>query len=247
MALKVSQKDPKHEKKEPLSDRVTVWFSQHLKAIIWVVVLLVLAIGGVYGYMAWQENTEKKSAEQFQAALTAYQTALNEKEQEIGLGMTAEGLKKLMIETYPVAEKEFGPLVVPNSKYVGQKIAKLEFADISRKSEQADRALELYIQLIDEFADDTILQQRVLMVLGGLYEDKQDLARAAEMYKRIIDDEKFVIKDEALFSIGRVYAQEKNIEESSAAYQRVVDEYATSPYANLAKSEIAQLPTALQK
>jgi len=241
MSLKLSDTDfLKREMKKPLPEQVAQWFSRNLKTIIIVVVTILVAMGVWYGWSIWKTKAEEKAFMEYQAAVTAYQAAIAAKAKEIGPGMTQQGLEKLLKETFPVAEKEFEPLIQPKSRYFGEKMAKLLYGTIALKSGKVDKGVELYRQLEEELSQAPALQQQVLLVLGAQYEDKGNVSESIKYYQKIVDENKFQIKDEALFSLGRLYAKEAKTKESQQMYQRLIDEYPASFYTPLAKSAIAE-------
>ena len=241
MSPKASDTDfLKRELKKPLSERVTEWFSRNAKKIITIVAVILISIGAWYGWLIWEEKTAEKALVEYQMAVIAYQTTVAEKAKEIGPGMTMESLEKLLKEMFPVAQKEFEPLIRPKSRYFGQKMAKLTYGAIALKSGAGDRGIELYRQLENEFSHAPTLQQQVLLALGAQHEDRGEIDEAIRYYQKIVDEDVFQIKDEALFSLGRLYKQKGNAAESQQKYQRLIEDFPNSFYAPLAKSAMVE-------
>ena len=77
--------------------------------------------------------------------------------------------------------------------------------------------------------------------LGVCYENLGNKDLAAENYKLAADDEEFVMRAHAIFSYGRVLESKGDYAGAIAAYNDVNDKFASSSWANLAKTRLISL------
>ena len=73
------------------------------------------------------------------------------------------------------------------------------------------------------------------------YENLGNKDLAAENYKLAADDEEFVMRAHAIFSYGRVLESKGDYAGAIAAYNDVNDKFASSSWANLAKTRLISL------
>ena len=119
-----------------------------------------------------------------------------------------------------------------------KKFAKVDLANISFQSKKFDRAIELYIDAINDFSDAPSIKNLILNSLACSYEEKNDYKSAASYFELIVSGDDVFMKDEALFNLGRIYAAMGNNKKSKDAFVNIKENYSDSLYIEIVKDRI---------
>ena len=119
-----------------------------------------------------------------------------------------------------------------------KKFAKVDLANISFQSKKFDRAIELYIDAVNDFSDAPSIKNLILNSLACSYEEKNDYKSAASYFELIVSGNDVFMKDEALFNLGRIYAAMGNNKKSKDAFVNIKENYPDSLYIELVKDRV---------
>jgi tetratricopeptide (TPR) repeat protein len=91
------------------------------------------------------------------------------------------------------------------------------------------------------FEHDPAIQSLMLSNLGYSREAKKEYEAAAQHFDQIVQGNRFIMKDDALFSLARVYDGMGAKEKRLAALNRLVSDYKDSIYHDVARELVAGL------
>ena len=121
----------------------------------------------------------------------------------------------------------------------GGKLALMTYAGICMEAGKIDKAIGLYKQALEKFKDAPSVKNTAQNALAYAFEEKKDYQTATVWFELLAADEKYTMKDEALFNLGRLYETLGEMEKSAAAFKRVLEEFPNSSYVKLIKSKTA--------
>ena len=113
-------------------------------------------------------------------------------------------------------------------------------ADISFRAENYDASANYWLEAAAK-AKKTYIAPLAYFNAAVCYENLGKTDLAAENYKLAADDEEFVMRAHAIFSYGRVLESKGDYAGAIAAYNDVNDKFASSSWANLAKTRLISL------
>lgn len=182
---------------------------------------LILVFSGTRYYSIKSQNKAFALMEQ---SRIKYEKALNEKGPETA---------------YSDVQKDFQSIIEKYSSKAGAKLAGVLYANICYRAGDYEKAVGLFKQALDDFADTPSIKGLILSGLGYTHEGKEDYPAAVTHFEEIVSDPDAIMKDEALFSLGRIYAKMGNIAKSTGAYKKIVSDFSDSIYLELAKEKIS--------
>jgi tetratricopeptide (TPR) repeat protein len=187
-------------------------------------IAVVLIISGLQYY------SQKRSKEAFallEKSRTKYEALLGEKGPQAA---------------YQQVEPDFDQLIGDYSDKTGGKMARILLANICYRGGNADRAILLYHEALED-VNDSFVRNLVFSGLAYAYEEKQDLKAAVEYFERIVASDDKVLKDEALFHLGRLYERMGETQKSITAFRQIVAEHQNSFYRNIVLEKVGQPET----
>lgn len=227
MAKKVEHKHELVENPEALADKLhgaETWIERHPKVFIGVLVAVLLAVGGYFGFQYYKENQEAEAQrEMFQAVYyfeaDSLQLALNGDGNNLGF--------LAIIEDYGITDA-----ANLANYYAGAAFLKQGKFEVAR----------LYLE--DFESDDLLVQARAYSLIGDTYMEENNFADAARYYDRAAN-----YKPNKYFSpaylMKAALAFERNNEEEKAidAYDKIINQYHESPEFQEARKFKARLQT----
>jgi TolA-binding protein len=194
-------------------------------------IVLVLVLGVRYG-LATQDE---KSKDALSNALKIYHAPLtgSPEAQSVDLSFSSENQK------YEKALVEFQAVSTRYPSRTAGKIAKYYAGLCLRSLNRTDEAIKVLEPLSKEKSDYGAL---ALEVLGSIYENSGNTAKAIEVNQRIVSDDAPVAPTSLdLLRLARLYEQQSNSVEAVKIYQRVIKEFPGSSYAGDAEKKLKQL------
>jgi tetratricopeptide (TPR) repeat protein len=104
-----------------------------------------------------------------------------------------------------------------------------------------DTAMALYRQNLGAFQNDPAIQGLVLSSLAYCQEAKEAYAGAAQYFDQILQSDRFLMQDDALFGLARVYEGMGEKEKRLAMLDRLVADHKDSIYHAVARETAAGL------
>jgi len=198
------------------------WVEKNPKLLIGVVGVIVLAVGGFFGYRYWIGNQDAQAQkEMFQAVRYFEADSLN-----LALNGDGNNLGFLQIvEDYSLTEA--GNLA---NFYAGAIYLK-----------QGKFPLAIF-HLEDYKANDLLVQARAFSLIGDAYMEQKSYEDAAKYYEKAADykpNKEFTLV--YLMKAGLAYEKLNNTDKAKAAYQTIIDKYWESSELQNAKKFKAKL------
>lgn len=213
--------DVAHDSLHTGFDRAQMWFEEHRTPVLAALAALVLLVAGVLGWQAWQNRRSAEGQRQLGAAVALFESgnfrgALDGTEGTPGLTEIAE---------------RYGRTAT------GQQ-ARFLAANAHLQLGEADQALALY----ESYRGDGLLAASALAAQAAILEGQGEHARAAALYQEAATDfESPATTPRFLLGAARAHAAAGDAEAAQAALQQVIDDYADTPEAQTAASEIGRV------
>ena len=188
---------------------------------------VVLAVGiAVSGFQFFSARNEKKASSLAAQLSDRYETLVTQKS---------------AVEAYRAVEKDFQAMIDNYPRTQAAKVAALTLANIGYRAGDYDAAVALYRQNMEAFENDPAIQGLILSSLAYSQEAKKEYASAAQYFDQVVQGDRFLMKDDALFGLARVYAGMGEKEKQLAVLDRLVADHKDSIYHALAREAAAGL------
>lgn len=139
---------------------------------------------------------------------------------------------------YEDVKKDFKKITEKYGSTGAGKAALMQYADLCYLTQNYDEAIKTYNQALDKMG----ITEFKTMILSGLaysYAAKEDYAKAAEYFEKIVADDSAVMKDQALFNLGLMYEKLGKPDQAKETLSRLVSEFPDSIYFKMASEKIA--------
>lgn len=107
----------------------------------------------------------------------------------------------------------------------------LQYAGICYKAQDYDRALELYENAHESFAENPEFGRLALNGMAHSNAAMGENEKAVSLFEKLVEDESPALKDQALFNLGVLYSRIGDTEKSREYYQQLVSEFPDSIFA----------------
>lgn len=198
---------------------------EHKKTITIVsnVILSIILIITLYQYIS--ERNLNQAYSSLHKLIEKYQTSVKNSNPEKALSEVLDDFQKL---------------IDSNSRNAAGKYAKLVFANICYDGKNYDKAIELYNQLLVDYAQTSSNKNTIINGLAYSYAQKKDIQNAIKYFEMIANGTDPVFKDDALFQLGRLYAMTDQKEKSKEMYHKIASDYPSFVYNDLVKEKVAE-------
>ncbi len=138
------------------------------------------------------------------------------------------------LKALAAVETDFDAILKNYASNAGGKLARATYAQYRFAAGQADGAIMLYEQALDDFQEDPFYRSIIVSGLGYAWALKGDSQKSISYFEQVVASPAAAAKSDALFNLGLLYEQAGQRDKSIAAFKRIQDEFPTSPYAELA-------------
>ncbi len=118
------------------------------------------------------------------------------------------------------------------------KIARIAYGDISYNAGDADTAIAMYTQALDDFNRFPALRNIVMSGLGHAYALKKEYPQSIRYFETISADEETTMKSEALFNRARLYEATGEKQKSTALYEQFLTDFPDNMYADMVSEKV---------
>ena len=177
-----------------------------------VLTVILILIGTVYNI----KSSEKKSSDLLARTLSKYKNIKSDKE-------------------YNFIKDDFIMLLNKYPRTATAKIARVKFAEICYQTSNFDKAYEIYLASLEDFKDNILLKNFMLICLGNTCQAQKKIKKAEEYFKQVINAKNSFLKDEALFNLGMI-ARDKDI--SKKFFEKIISDHADSLYKPIVKDKV---------
>lgn len=168
-------------------------------------------------------RNENRASERVEKALAKYSAALQDTDPQTA---------------YDRVKTEFGDIFDQYGSKNAAKIARIIYGDISYAAEDADTAIAMYTQALEDFQQFPALKNIVLSGLGYAYVLKKDYPQAIRYFETISTDKENTLKRGALFNMAWLYEATGDKEKSTALYKQLLTEFPENMYVDLIKEKV---------
>jgi tetratricopeptide (TPR) repeat protein len=186
------------------------------------VLLSLIIVFAAVGYFS--EVAEKKASVMLNQGMVKYSSLLSDKKP---------------IEACDIVAGDFESILSKYPRTVAGKFAMIHLANIYYSADKYDKSIALYEKADGNFTENKLFANLIHMGLGRCFEAIEDNTKAVEYFKRVINDQDSLMKDEALFSLGRIYNKMGEKGKSMDAYKKIISDHESSIYMEVAMENIA--------
>jgi tetratricopeptide (TPR) repeat protein len=188
------------------------------------VAVFFIAIIALSGYHYFSNKAENTASALLQMNINQYAQAMTKKSPEQAREQVKAGFEQIM-DSYGRTE--------------AAKMARAIYAGICFRAGDIDKAISLYTESLDNYKEAPAICSLFTAGLGYCYEQKGEIQKAIDCFKKVADGTDAVGQDEALFNLGRLYADLGMADKSRDAFRTLIDSQSDSPYAELARERVA--------
>ena len=210
-----------------LSAKTIQWARANSRRLSWTLAAILLVAIVFSAMRFFSARAEAKSLVLYDQQKTAYQKILKED------GTPQKAWEQLKPSLEDIIRKYSGKN--------GAKMATIFFGDISYRAGKYDEAVKRYLQAMDDYRDEPVIHDLIVISLAYAYAGKKDTPAAEKYFRQIVEGPRPVLKPEALLNLAALYAQSGKPEKEKAALQKIVAEYDNSVYAPVAREKLALL------
>jgi len=215
---------PDSDQLEAYAKRIQEFVRANQKTMIMAASALLLLAVIISGVIYFQKKAEEKAQALLGQAITQIEAASRSNSADTRYAEIKPRLKKL-IDQYGGTD--------------AGKAARLKYADLCYQTGDYEKATDMYQAALAGYSNDPDLRHLILNGLGYAQEKRGEYALAAESFKRIVNEEDAVLKDQALFNLGRIYGRMGEAKKQQEAYEQLVSDYPDSMYYQLAREKLA--------
>lgn len=214
------------ESPEVLAEKLEIaegWLEENSRVVFGAVIVVLLAIGGYFGYKYYLNSKDGEAQRQMFQAVYYFEA------DSLDLALNGDGNNLGLVD---IAD-EYGRTDAGNlaSFYAGAAYLKQGKYQLAR----------LYLE--DFSANDLLIQARAYSLIGDAYMEEENYEQAASFYKKAANykPNKFY-SPTYLMKEALAYEKMNDTEKAKQAYQTVIDSYSESAEFQNARKFIAKLP-----
>lgn len=226
MSKKKDQKKEILESPEVLAEKFHAaegWIEEHSRVVFGVIVVVLLVIGGYFGYQYYLNSQDNEAQRQMFQAVYYFEA------DSLDLALNGDGNNLGLVD---IAD-EYGHTDAGNlaSFYAGASYLKQGKYELAR----------LYLE--DFKSDDLLIQARAYSLIGDTYMEEENFEQAASFYKKAANykPNKFYTPT-YLMKEALAYEKMNDTQKAKEAYQTIIDNYWESTEFQNARKFIAKLP-----
>lgn len=196
----------------------------HLKIIIGCAAVVFISLIVVAAVIQVSRRNENKASEQVEKALAKYASILEEKDAK---------------DAYAQVKSEFDDIFNAYGSKQAVKVARIVYGDMSYSAGDADTAIAMYNQALDDFDQSQGLKNIILSGLGHAHLIKKDFPQSIRFFEMISASQEKTLRSDALFNLAWLYEAMGEKERSVAQYKQLLADFPDSVYGELIKEKIS--------
>lgn len=169
------------------------------------------------------ERNENQASERVEKALTDYSAALADTDQKTA---------------YEQVKTDFTEIFDQYGNKNAVKIARIRYGDISYDAGDADTAIAMYAQALDDFKASPALKNIVLSGLGHAYLEKKEYPQSIRYFEKLSEGSEKTMKASALFNLAWLYESAGEKDKRDALYKQLVADFPDMLYGDLVREKI---------
>ena len=169
-------------------------------------------------------RNENAASERVEEVLAKYNSILQEKD-----APTA----------YEQVKSDFNDIFGAYGSKNAVKVARIVYGDMSYSAGDADTAITMYSQALDDFRGDQRMRNIILSGLGHAYLMKKDFPQSVHYFEMISEAQEKTLQSDALFNLAWLYENAGEKERSVAQYKRILADFPDTVYGDLIREKIS--------
>ena len=139
---------------------------------------------------------------------------------------------------YTETKTDFQTIFTDYANTTAARQARVKFAKICYDASQFDQSYQYYNEALEDFANEALMENFLLMSLGQVCLARKELEEAKTYFLQIERGKTALLKDEARYMLAMLYDTAHNAVESKKMYEKIVTDYESSMYTPIAKSKL---------
>jgi tetratricopeptide (TPR) repeat protein len=205
------------------SGKLIAYGKSHLKIILSCLAVVLLSLIIVATVSQVSLRNENKASERVEKAVAKYTSVLQDKDSKAA---------------YEQVKKDFNDIFDAYGSKNAVKIARIVYGDMSYSAGDADTAITMYSQALDDFSQSPELKNIILSGLGHAYLLKKEYPPSIRYFEMISESKEKTLKNDALFKLALLYEATGEKERSVAQYQRILADFPDTLYGDLIREKI---------
>lgn len=204
--------------------KLVAFGKSHLKLISICAAVVVVSLVIVATVSQVSRRNENKASERVEKALAQYTSILQKQDAKAA---------------YEQIKTDFDDIFGEYGSKTAAKVARIVYADMSYSAGDADTAIAMYSQSLDDFSWSQGLKNIILSGLGHAYLLKKEYPSSIRYFEMISESQEKTLRSDALFSLAWLYETTGDKERSVAQYKRILDDFPDTLYGELIKEKIS--------
>lgn len=206
------------------SGKLIAFGRSHLKAILLGTAVILALLIAVTVVRQISDRNENQASEQIEKMMARYSAAVQDTDPETA---------------YDRVKTDFAGILEAHDATNAAKIARIVYADISYHGGDAETAIAMYEQALDDFNQSAALKNIILSGLGHAYVLKEEYPESIRYFEMISASEEKTMKSGALFNLAWLYETTGQKDKSTAMYKQLLADFPDTMYADLVKERIS--------
>lgn len=220
------------------------WVQEHKQPVIAGIVAIVVVIVGLWGVLMYLDTVAQDSS-------SLYYAALNIEQADVGLSDANTDQSEMQnvesnkvfasrAEKLTAVEKSYKKIIKEYDGIDVAQLARYRLAVAYTENDQHDKAIDMFQEYLKNTAQmNDNLTFLVREQLGYIYEQKNMLDQAMDVFTEMGDDNGGVYQDASYYHQARILAQKGKIKEAKELFERVSKEFPSSNFKELARMHSA--------
>lgn len=205
------------------SGKLIAFGRSHLKTILISSGILVALLLAFATARQISHRNENRASEQVRKAVTTYSAALQDTDPKAAYDRVKTHFKDIF-DQYGSTE--------------AAKIARIIYGNISYDAEDADNAIVMYSQALDDFNLSSALKNILLSGLGYAFVMKKEYPKSIQYFEMISTENDNTLKSNAIYNLAWLYEITGEKEKSTAMYNQLLADFPESMYGDLVREKV---------
>ena len=134
---------------------------------------------------------------------------------------------------------DFNDIFYEYGSTTAAKTARIIYGDISYNAGDADTAIAMYTQALDDFGQFPALKNIVLSGLGYAFVMKGEYPQSIHYFEMVSADNENTMKSSALFNLAWLYEASGEKEKGISLYKQLLNDFPESMYGDLVREKVS--------
>ena len=196
----------------------------HLKIILSCTAVVFISLIIAVTASQVSRRNEAKASERVEKAVAKYASILQDKDAKVA---------------YEQVKSDFNDIFDTYGSKQTVKIARIVYGDMSYSAGEADTAIAMYSQALEDFSHTRGLKNIILSGLGHAYLLKKEYPQSIRFFEMITENQEKTLQSDAFFNLAWLYESTGEKERSVAQYKRILADFPDTLYGDLIREKIS--------